>query len=648
MRELVMRLKRFSTLSVVLILAASQANARIPGRGGAPAAGPGNATGVDVSTPSIGVPSTTVSVGRGENCEPTDTQGYVSLNFIRNIVDPSVRSPNELKIVKIADGSYQVDIPKYIKACTDLSFEVVNADNNYFVRVKNNFEFTPQNIVVNSGEDFDKLTMDEKYYRCIEKKGLLKNDAFDRAKAEQTGDVSYGASSRPFSVDIGNQEESVNVYFGSAKATGYGHPYDAGIVSPRPSGWSCVVYENFNSESPERLFTSEKDRIYDRALRVCETESAERILEELYRLRESSAGNFRALEKILEQAFDKAQEKRVEEVYARMEEIEDAMRPDDEGNFVSEEVARDYAKEYSALSKELNRIVIQPSVARIEKLQKMRNRDNKDEVDKELKDLREKISKFHDDKEKGLSFVYDTLEEYALVESARDIRGLWLASKYYGGKGGPMKIEAASRKVVNDLKHFETNYLNHWEAKYALSRGSRAPLDAQRRQIEFQKRRLDQQSQRYTQSVQQCQQYCTKNFMRRDRNPARCSTCQKSMSRNQQNFLRQRSRMLGQMRTSANRFSEYQTTLDDYLASQIQDNSFNSDPFATDFYDPFSPQNFSMGGDMSGGGSMDWMYNMQGGGMQNQMMRGPAQIQAPGAFMGNGMGQNMYATPFRQ
>lgn len=120
------------------------------------------------------------------------------------------------------------------------------------------------------------------------------------------------------------------------------------------------------------------------------------------------------------------------------------------------------------------------------------------------------------------------------------------------------------------------------------------------------------------------------------------------MSRNQQNFLRQRSRMLGQMRTSANRFSEYQTTLDDYLASQIQDNSFNSDPFATDFYDPFSPQNFSMGGDMSGGGSMDWMYNMQGGGMQNQMMRGPAQIQAPGAFMGNGMGQNMYATPFRQ
>ena len=647
-----MKLRNFSALSIVLLLGINQVNARVPGRGGAPAAGPGSSTHVDIVSPSIGVPGTTVSVGRGENCEPTDTQGYVSLNFIRNIVDPSVRPPNELKIVKVGDGSYQVDIPKHIKACTDLSFEVVNTRNNYFVRVKNNFEFTPENVVVGADEDFDKLTVDEKYYRCIEKKGLLKNDAFDRAKAEQMGEVSYGTSSQPFNVDIGNRDESIGVYFGSAKATGYGHPFNAGMVSPRPTGWSCVVYENFNSDTPERLFTSEKDRIYDRAIRVCETESAERILEELYRLRDTSAGNFRSLEKILEQAFDKAQEKRVDEIYSRMEELEDSMKPGSDGTFVSEEVARDYAKEYSALSKELNRIVIQPSVARIEKLQDLRNRDNKEEVDREIKSLRQKISKFHDDKEKGLNFVYDTLEEYALVDSARDIRGLWLASKYYGGKGGALKIEAASRKVVNDLKHFESNYLNHWEAKYALSRGSKAPLEAQRRQIEFQRKRLDQQGQRFTQEVQQCQKYCSQNFFDRDRNPARCRTCQKALPQRQQSFMRQRTSMLGQMRTSANRYSEYQTTLDDYLASQVQYDSFNSDPFAVDFYDPYSPNNFNMSS-APAGDSMDWMYNMQGGVGQQQnqmMMRGPAQIQAPGAMMGQPgmMGPNMYATPFRQ
>ena len=117
MRELVMNFKRISTLPILLLLMVNQVDARIPGRGGTPTSDSSNGPSTNINTPSIGVPSTTVSVGRGESCEPTDTQGYVSLNFLRNIVDPSVRASNELKVVKVDNGSYQVEIPKYLKAC---------------------------------------------------------------------------------------------------------------------------------------------------------------------------------------------------------------------------------------------------------------------------------------------------------------------------------------------------------------------------------------------------------------------------------------------------------------------------------------------------------------------------------------------------
>ena len=633
---------RILMTSLLTLLVSAHLGARVPGRG-ATTGTPADGGSVDISNPTIGVSGTVISAGTGSNCDPKDTQGYVGLNFVRNIVDPSVSSPNELKVVEVSDGNYRVEVPKYIKACTDLQFEVTKANNNYFVRVKNNYEFTPENVAVREGEAFGNLSFDEKYYRCVEGKGLLKNESFDRVKAEQVGEISYGITSNPFAVDVGDGSKSVSVYFGSAKATAYGVAWDAGRVSPKPSGWSCVAYENLG-ENTQRLYTSGKDRVYDRALRVCETESAEQILEELSRLRGSSAGNFRDLERILEQAFEKAQDKRVDEIYARMTEIEDAMKPGADGEKISESFAQEYAKEYSALSKEISRIVIQPSTQRVVDLLKIRNNSNKDEIDAQIKVLNEKVQAFSKRNFDKLGFVYDVLKEYSLTEEARDIEGLRLASHFYGrvyqgtedARGKSMSLKDATDKVENLIQSFENNRLKDWQASYATRRGSKAPIQAAMREIRERKSRMDRDYQRFQRTEQQnAQKYCGRNMIGQMKNPVRCRSWTAGRERRQRSVLNRRSRDLTFLRSRTDQYSTYMTNYEDFQQRQVELQS-DSDPFrfygSSDFntdYDIYgSPNDYS--------GDMSWMYSMQNpmsGQSQNPMMRQPAgqpQIFSPG------------------
>lgn len=644
-----MKFKILPTSLIVASFLSASVSARIPGRGATTAVSPdGSTTNRDINSPTIGVDGTVVSDGAGVDCDPRSTQGYVSLNFLRNIVDPSVTSPNELKIVEVGNGTYQVQLAKHIKACTDLSYEVVKAENNYFVRVKNNFAYTPENVPVNEGENFEDLTMDEKYYRCVEAKGLLKNGAFDRVKAESTGNVSYGLNFSPFGVDIGDGSKSVSVYYGSPKASSYGAAWEASNVSPKPSGWNCVSYENFGDDTM-RVHTSNKDKVYDRALRVCQTESAEQILEELSRLRESSAGNFRDLERILESAFEKAQEKRVEEIYARMTEIEEAMKPGENGDLISESLAKDYAKEYSALSKEISRIVIQPATQKVVDLLKSRNNSNKDEVDAQVKALNDKIQAYSKRSFDKFSFLLDVLKEYALTDEARDIEGLRLASHFYGrvyegsadSRGKPMKLEDATDNVKRLIKSFEDNRLKDWQASYATRNGSKAPIRATIRDIRSRSNRMNQDWQKFQRTEQaNTQKYCGSNMLGMMRNPVRCRSWMAGQDRRQRNALNQRARHLSYLRTRTDQYSSYMTNFEEFRNRQIEAQD-NSDPFqfygGSDFttdYDIYgNPNDFS--------GDMSWMYSMgnqqqmQGG---NMMMRSPAspQIFSPG-FQNPGM-----------
>ncbi len=634
---------KFNKLTLCLItfgLFAGQINARIPGRGASGAA-IGDGTSVDISNPSIGVDGTVVSAGRSENCDPRDTGGYVSMNFLRNIVDPSVSSPNEVKVVEVSDGNYQVQLGKHITACTDLQFEVTKANHNYFIRVKNNFEFTPENVPVKDGEKFENLSFDEKYYRCVEGKGLLKNGNFDRIKAEQTGNISYGLNSNAFALDLGDGKKSITAFFGSPKATAYGTAYKADNVNPKPAGWNCVSYENFGEEE-NRLFTSRRDRVYDRALGVCEKENAEEILEELSRLRSSSAGNFRDLERILEGAYEEAKNKRVKEIYDEMDRIEKAMKPDSKGEMVSESVAADYAKEYSSLAKELSRIVIQPATRKVNELLEQRTPENKDAIDAKVKQLNDQVQEFSKRDFNSLEHMYDVLKEYNLTKEARDIEGLRLASHHYGrvykddkeqGRGKALSLDDATERVRDKINDFEDKVLSDWTAQYEVKRGNRRVVTSARREFEERTRSHKRLIQRLVKKEEDAyRKACGYSMPPFQKNPMACKRWHENKDRRARSIQAQLNRSSRGLTSSKSKYFSYSRMFSDYEAQLEESNDY--EPFSyygADNYD------FNYEGDSNYEFDPSWQFQM----MPQQGMRGPAQqgLYAPG--FNSGMGPMM-------
>ncbi len=621
------------TLCLSMVL---NAEARIPNRGSSTSAPSRMGAADRQETPSVGKPGTIVSQGSNNNCKPNDTDGYVSQSFLRNITDPNVADSDVLRVVPVEGGNYEVRMDKYFSVCTDLEFEVRSVDKQLFVRTKNNFAFSPENVTLKEGESFENLSDDEKYYRCLEKKGMLSNGGFDWAKAEQSSEIIYGTSSNPFPVDVGDGKDSVSIYYASPIATQYPPDFPAGNISPRPSDWNCTSYEHFNQDEERRLYTSNRDEVYDRAMRACQTESAEKILAELANLRESNAGNFRALEKILEQAFDKAQEKRVDEIYARMGEIEKRMKDDKD---LDRDEIRDLGGEYSELALELNKIVVQPSMKRVEQLldrRKDASENEQKEIDLQIKELNDKISRFaneHPNPSKGnIDKVYDRLEEQGLVDEARNIEGLRLASHFYGrvyhrrGKvdgdkrGSALTMKKAEGNIREKLQEFESKELQSWEEAYAVKSGDDEPLTRARRDMNSRYQQMQKDYQTFQQNeYKYTMQYCGNNMLGMQKNPYQCNNWMSG----QQNRYNQFQSMMGNhtnyINMRAANYQNYSGLYQTYL--QNNQNREPSSGGSFSFYggsDVMSSQNYGllMNNQMMGTNNM---YNMMGN--SGMMMR---------------------------
>ncbi|MBC99658.1 MAG: hypothetical protein CME63_18080 [Halobacteriovoraceae bacterium] len=629
----------FPTLCLSMVISTQ---ARIPNRGSSTSVPTRTGVADRADTPSVGKPGTIMLEDSASNCRANNTGGYVSQSFLRNITDPNVPDSDVLRIQESTPGVYEVKMDKYFSACTDLKFEVRKVDNNFFVRVKNHYEFTPENIHLNEGEDIGLLSDDEKYYRCLEGKDMLANGGFDWAKAEQRSEIVYGTTSSPFTVDVGEGKESVSLYYASPEATEYPKDFPAGNVSPHPSDWRCTVYENFNQNREKRLYTSYRDQVYDRAMQACQTESAEKILEELSKLRESSAGNFRALERILEQAFDKAQERRVDEIYARMDAIEEELKDEED---LDRSDIKELGGEYADLALELNKIVVQPSVERIEALLERREdaSDNEQaEIDIQIKELNDKISRFANENpnpSKGdIDKIYDRLEEQGLVDEARNIEGLRLASHFYGrlyhrrggldeddNRGRPLTMKRAENEIRSKLREFESKELQSWEEAYAVKNGEDEPLRNAARDVQLRYRRMQQDYQTFQQNeYKYTMQYCGTSIIGTQRNPYQCNRWMSGQQQRQQQFqsiIGNHTQFINQR--SAN-YQNYLGLYQNYMQNnQSREPSSSGSGFS--FYgsgDPMSSQNYSFMGVTPMGTNN--MYNMTG---NNSFMANPLMFQ---------------------
>ena len=670
-----MKLKSFVTITTTLMMFTAATQARVVGRGTSVTGETG-----DISSDETEVrnaPSVRVSSGVGETCDPKKTKGFVSQNFVKTIVDPSVAQGKELKVVKRGDGTYQVEMNKYLKACTDIQFDVVKTESNYFVRMQNIYEYKPENVDLTDGANFDDLTDDEKYYRCLQKKTLLKKDgSIDRKKAAQMGLVESSRASRPFTV-AKSDKKSAYLFFASAKGTEYGPIYPTSKATPNP-GWSCVTYENFMKEDVNRLYTSKRDEVYDRAYEVCETESAEKILNELARLRENSVGNFRELEKILEDAFLKAQAKETEAIYDRLSEIEKAFKPDEDG-IVSEETAESLAKEYKDLLRTLHKIVVAPNAKEIKRLLEKRTNNNRTQIDAKIKDLNMQIRKYADRKSPNYEHMRGALVEYGKSDDILTIFDFWLASDSYGrvykGKrdvkrGKPFaSLEDANKHMEKTRKKFIAERLDRWEGMYAASQGGKGPLLQTQSEIKSVKRRMDANYRNYMLKMQNDQPQSCKSWIKTQHSMQQCAQWKKKM---ESMYLNSRKRDLVKLRNLAGDFATYdslykkhQETRQEEVESGVRTDpfgfvtSYDGDYSLVDYdsvgsdsssYDTYSLINFTGSGRTPANNGMVWGPGQQNTGFPQQNM--PVQpmpywnqgnpyggyMQQPQGIMGPGMG----------
>ncbi len=648
MRVLVMNFKVILILSITLLVA--QVHAGTIGKGKSAKADSSRLPIAQDGVMTIpGANTTTVSEGSGagKSCVAPLANGYVSQNFIKNLVDPS-ESPNEIKIVKNREGVFDLQIPTHIKACTNLEAEIVKAGNDYFVRIQNNFHYEPRMLGVNN-ETASKMSMNQKFNLCIEKQGLLIDGSFDRTKAQENREIA--TTTFAFRVYEGGDHESANIYFGSPDPdVGYGYANRTSDIDARPSGWNCMVYENIGGDSPMQVYKSKEDRLTEEAQKACESEDPVIIMQALRDFKD--AGNYAEVAPILEDALEKLREKevattydekqkRINQILQEMHDINRATKRSKDDGPISEEAVADYAEQFVVLANELDRISLQPAIESLKNLEKMTPTKStpQREIDKKIKDHRTEIGKYYKkfNSIKKPSFLLTAMEKHGIVDEAAEIHKVWLTSRYYGGKGerGPIKTATARKIIEKKEEQYQDRILAEWELNYEARNGSTAPLDAEKRKIRALNKKLTEQELRYRKEKSQCKTYCSNNWFMPGRNPVRCNRCRKNASQMEKSFMKKRTSLLSQQRSSAVRAGRFQSSLDDYLDRHREEEGDYRGYDDSD-YNYYDTDNYSFSNSGNSSNQNDMRYNLQ-----NQ---GQGMFRAPG----NQHGQPQQSPMFQQ
>lgn len=615
------------------------------------------APGRDLRTGSV--PEVATASDEVVRCDDNALTGKaVSLAFLHTIID----YPQDLRVV-MRGNSAELVVPRYVSACTKLDFQIVAKGNNVFVKTVNEYDFTPDNTDLNE-DQLKVMSMDDKYFHCMKKKGLLNSsEEIDREKAESLPGAYSGGASKTFAVDLGDRSESKYIVFGSPKNTSYGsvYPNDEINTNPqvRPSDWKCMAYENLKDGGSTRIYTSEEDQAMTNAYRACNSDSYEEIYSELVKLKNSSVGNAKELIAVLERALEDVRVKEMESIFKKMDEIENSLKRDEQGNFPSEDYAKEQVDKYLDLAKRLNFVVLQPSIQKLNDLLSIRTDENKKEVDKKIKALNELISSYH--KRVGSTtgsprhqILVDAMKRYAFTEQAYGIRGVILTSEMYGKvykektdkRGANLTLKQADESVVREMKKFENEVLVDWNGDYLTRQGNKAPIASTEREMKRKMQQLEKDKQNFLRREQEMEKrLCGRNYAGQVSDPYACQSFLKNRERRLERFQKKRNNSLVALRDLDERRSRYGNNYETYLSDRElqEDEEYSSyGDLESMYYGSRQPA----GNSTSIGGIDMNMFNM---GQNPYMMQNPfgmgqtggmPMIQGPG-MMSPGM-QNPY------
>lgn len=551
--------------------------------------------------------------------QETEDNGYsVSYRFLKTLVDQNIPDDEKLEIKKIrGTGNYRVEMNRYVSACTDFEYEMNKTGNNYFLSFKNKYKFSEdeglleymandenlsQYVSTNDAgertltEAWNNTNHDLKHELCLKSKNLVSNNTIDHNRASQNSNYySRSTTFNTFTVDRGNGEESVNLYFASSKETDYisdgDDVVDAENISPVPD-MQCYSYENFAGDNPYRLWTSDKDKIVDRYREACKRGDIEAMMRAQAEL--SNDGNFQGLLGQMNAITNQLTEQRANDIYATLEEIN---RELGNSNLDSDEV-KSLVDEYLAEVENLDRLVLEPAKRNIRNNILTRRGQTRDQYENNVRPSMDVLERFgriaggeHShvhtalrnnlDSESAELFT-DLIREGAEATSHYEAARIALnerRARYRNNPNGEDALENdINDKVDQVIARFERESLNPWRLQYRAYTGDVGVVDnagATVREIETE---INRGFMEFQQSERQgYQQNCGRNMIGMVRNSYGCQQWQQRQQARMQRFMNQREAQLLRLKAARGEFDTLRDVYNEYYRERVASGAAGGD-----------------------------------------------------------------------
>jgi hypothetical protein len=481
--------------------------------------------------------------------------------------------------------------------------------------------------------------------KCIQDSGKTKDGHLDHAQL--TG-RDYSSSVREINYEYNKAKDvqkSIVLTYGSPSSfyteseDGYKHVFDQDDKIKTVPGMSCMSVERV--AKGVTYAHQGRDAILQEINELCKNGTAQAIADA-----RNTLGNADALKDIAEQikaemdaGYLSKVKIDVDKIYKELTGIEDKVLKNKDD--MTEEAAKNLVNAYADKLKELNEIYLHKAIQRVDVLMQQREKLEDDSaeakaIDQEIKGLNKGIAEFSG-RGAGLTYLYDVMAKFALVDSGKTIEDIYLKSKFYSqvysgnsdGRPKALSFEQAHKKQVEGMKKFE-DVGAEWNDIYLVGKGNQFPAIKTQKEAQAVATRMNSRLANFQKKeAEDYNKYCTAGMLGGMKNQTKCKEYFNGKNKREAAQLKKREKDLKYIAAKERKLSKMTSSYNDHLSRQTasterDDERYDSSSISG-YEDDFSERFPGYSGNTSTAYDPS-MYNM--GGNQNMMM-GQQQMYQP-------------------
>jgi len=646
----------------------SQASlARMKGTGGSS----GSSTPIIESknpAPTTSAPMISQKATSGDECSGSlDKEKTFPLAFFNQISSDELSGP---KFEVNPDNTVKVKFPNMIRSCGKFQVSYIQDPQTKDILMLINLDEATMPVKrdkitgapLKSGEKYKATYSD--YMECLKTPTLKWDGALSKAMFSPEGkpadDIepeNFSSYEQTFSYDYNKSKDlkkSMKLSFGYSKSYDNSGSYPPAWGLDKTLDQKGCMLSQLIHKSTTYVHEGE-DSLLEKLQSDCRSGNAQKIAEA-----RRSIGNAEPLKDIaqkLEHIFDAAYlieaKKEVEDLYAKMKNIEEKISA--QKDTMEEKEAKKLVKEYASLAKSLNEKFLNPAILRLDELLKEREKISTSD-DKALEAIDAQIQKLNEDigafaaRKSAFAGLYSVMEKYSIEDSAKTIEDIRLKSLWYGRvfagsadakRGKPISLETANKNQVNGLQKFD-KVLTDWSDQYLVKSGNTFPIRKTQSEKSMaynrmEKRRYDFQNKEESNR----RKYCAIGFTGSPRNPVQCQAWMSGtnarlnaeLGRRKKDllFIKSRDEKLGKMGAGYSEYERRKVASDTAIVEDDSPYGGSYSSYENTFEDSFpefneqpgnnqyNPMNFNMGQQQGMMGPQQNM-GMMGPGMYNPQM----------------------------